>query len=144
MCLQGFPSMTQSASQVPARLSALAQPSALGSAALLPWSPPGSPLLSSGLCTSLHLPPPRTLGRLLFHQRLLPPTLTKQQLSCFSLCSFFFFFPLTSASRPYATALICFDVPSHQNVSPSETGGCVKSLSHCCAWLFRMWKHVPQ
>lgn len=32
-------------------------------------------------------------------------------------CSFFFF-SLTSASRPYATVLICFDVPSHRNVSP--------------------------
>ena len=30
-----------------------------------------------------------------------------------------------SASRPYITVLICFDVSSHQNVNPLRREGCV-------------------
>ena len=133
------PSTTQSPSpQVPATLSALAQPSGLGSpAALLPWNPPGS-LLSLGLRTCPLLSSPWTLGRLLFHQRPLPPTLGKAAAPpCFSLFPFGVFC-LRSASRPCITVLICFDVSSIRS-QPSETGGLC--FSHCGALLSRA-EHV--
>lgn len=134
------PSMTQSPSpQVPATLSALAQPSALGSpAALLPWNPPGS-LLSLGLRTCPLLSSPRTLGRLLFCQRPLPPTLGKAAAPpCFSLFPIGVFFPHVCIQTLYYSIdlLRCLQPSECQ---PSETGGLC--FSHCGALLSRA-EHV--
>lgn len=129
VCLQELPPpWLQSASpQVPATLSALAQPSALGSpAALLPGAhqAPSCPRGFARACISPLHPDPGTAHSSI--RGFCHPHWTKQRhLPASLLFLFFFFFFLTSASRPYATVLICFDVPSHQDAQPSEEAGVV-------------------
>lgn len=132
VCLQGFPLHdSERLSPGPATLSALAQPSALGSpAALLPWSPPGS-LLSSG---ALHVPaslPSTDPGTAPLPSEA-SATHTGQSSSTFLLLSCSFFSPHVCIQT------LCYSIdllrcPQPSECQPSETGGCAfKSLLPGC------------